>query len=258
MNVIIDKRVKPSTAVRQSLNHLKGAKNKLKLILPINFNDIYQEKNLSHDIIDLYQVPLNIGDANKASTSHTLKERNIIQYPHETHIQDDSLATRYEFQEEPDMGTVSMFSTFENPSNYCWFNSVLQLIIHAIKNEDNVLDNVLPQDNQYHNTILNMLKKFTVPGRYDVGIMIKDPTVDEHADISLKHLMLKAMGIVSHVELDNQQDASQCIQSLLEKIPQLNFLLHYSREQLDCNGCDYTNQNNIVFPVTVKEISYSK
>ena len=239
---------------RKSLNYLKEAKNKLNLFMPINFYAIYQEDEQPHTS-DLYQISLSVGDERQASTSYTLKERNIIQYPQEIYMQDDSIATGFEVLEKTHTGAVSMFSTFINPSNYCWFNSALQLIIHAIKNEGRVLDNDLPVDNPYHDTLLNMLKKFTIPGKYDVGSMVNDPTVEEHTNISLKHLMLNAMGIILHAELDNQQDASQCIQSLLEKIPQLNFLWHYSCEQVDCNGCDYTNPNNFATPVTAIEIS---
>ena len=159
---------------------------------------------------------------NEKSSSRINKRKitEIINEPNSSRVRKQKISAGGHDSSDS-LGTVSMFSTFNNPSNYCWFNSALQLIIHAINNEDNVLDNVLPQENQYHNTLLNMLKKFTVPGVYDVGTKIKDPTVDEHALISLKHLMLKAMSIDSHVELDNQQDALHCIQSLLEKIPQL-------------------------------------
>ena len=54
-------------------------------------------------------------------------------------------------------------STFENRGgkNNCWFNSVLQVIIHALQqHEVNMFDIALPPENPYESALFGMLKKF--------------------------------------------------------------------------------------------------
>ena len=229
----------------QSLDYLKSAKDNLNIYLPIDFYHLLQEKRqefqLQSNISACYQLPLSIADARQATTSNISK--------------DNSLATGYEIQEGLNADILSTFSKFENKSNDCWFNSVLQVIIHAIKNEENVPEPLDPEDNIYAATLLNNIKQFCIPDTYHVGMIIKDPTVDDHPEIHLKHLMLKAMDIDMPQELENQQDASQCIQSLLEKIPHLNFLKHHIGDQLDCDNCSYSRCEESPTPVTQIEIS---
>ena len=168
-------------------------------------------------------------DARPATKPHISKHRKTKQPPIETYLLDNILATGSEVQDNQSVNIISTFSTFKNPINACWFNSVLQVIIHALKqHEENMLDVVLDKENEYVIPFLNMLKRFSIPG--------KKYCVDDRmeTEISVRHLMLKAMDI-DLTELTEQQDASSCIQSLVDKIPQLDFLKHDIRDYLDCN-----------------------
>ena len=83
--------------------------------------------------------------AKKASTSKTFEEGKRKQSENATYVHGNLSATGSDFQENQNVNIISTFSKFENPSNHCWFNSVLQVIIHALKqHEENVLDWLLP------------------------------------------------------------------------------------------------------------------
>ena len=245
----------------QSLDYLKNAKDNLNISLPIDFYHVLEEKRqnvqLQSNISACYQLPLSVADARQTTSSNISKVGNIIQSPKSMYIQGNSLATGYDIQEGLNAEIISTFSKFVNRSNDCWFNSVLQVIIHTLKNEENVLEHIYQEDNSYAATLFNNIKQFCIPDTYHVGMIIKDPTVDNYPEMHLKHLMLKVMDINAPEELEKQQDASECIQSLLEKLPHLNFLKHHIGEQLDCDGdkCSYSKCPESPTPVTLIEIS---
>ena len=95
--------------------------------------------------------------------------------------------------------TTLIFPRFKNTDNDCWFNSALQVIIHAINNRGEGVDLIqLTQGNDdapLGNALLDSIISFSKPGEYHVGsYKVRDPTVVHGTKVSLKTLMLKAMG----------------------------------------------------------------
>ena len=252
----------------KSLDYLKSAKEKLNLISPINFHVVLQEEiqecQQQHVLSALHQVPSSVG-VRQATTSHISKDDETLQSPNETYVQEDSSVTTYDVHEQPNenRNTMSMFSKFANPinSNNCWFNSVLQVIIHSLKHDANLHVRYLPrdqdEDNSYATTFFNMLDKFSIPGEtYNVKNRVKYPIGNTNTLIPYKHLMLEAMGIPELNERDKQQDASPCIQYLITNVPQLEFLSHNLHDQIDCQGCNYNNSPH--YPMAISLIPISK
>ena len=258
----------------QTLDYLKNAETKLCLSSPIDFRALSLEKKQntenSFDLSDLHQLQLNEGHALQISKSHEFKESNIMQSPKETFNKGNSLLTAYDVQNEKNMTNAeSTFPRFKNKggSNHCWFNSALQVIIHALKGEPDLMES---NDFDIENNndmdvdiisvgiaIFNAIQMFTTyPGIYDVGIKIKDPS-DQNTELPLKYLMLKQMHITAPVELNQQHDVAQCIEAMLPIVPKLSFLMHQTQDQIKCNGpgCEYRHSVTNVIPITSIEIS---
>ena len=150
----------------------------------------------------------------------------------------------------------SIFPTFVNRDNFCWFNSVLQVIIHILKNKGETLDLMEPvsqrdEDIPLADALLDSINIFSKPGRYNVEHEIKYSTVSHDTKISLKNLMLKAMDCSSPQEQTQQQDAAECLLALLAKIPSFSFLWHQLHDLTRCDGCQHDThtptRNSIVF-----------
>ena len=75
--------------------------------------------------------------------------------------------------DEQNTVSVPKFSRFENLSNYCWFNSVLQLIIYVLNNNAHILNIDLPPENEKTSILFNKIKEFAKPGIYNVGKKLK-------------------------------------------------------------------------------------
>ena len=226
---------------KTNLNDLKNAKEKLNL-LPINFYSVFQEETQNFQqahLPALQKKPSHVEVPITATASHRFKERNITkQSYHFSALQQLSSHSEGTRQVEQNTVAVSTFSRFENPYNYCWFNSVLQVIIHVLNNNAQILNMDLPQENDITSILFNKIKEFAKPGIYNVGKNIEDPAVAQHYKIPLTHLMLKAMDINHPEELNKQQDALDCIQFLIANIPHLEILFHHIQEEYHCNGCD--------------------
>ena len=156
------------------------------------------------------------------------------------------------------------FPKFQNRagSNHCWFNSVLQVIIHALKDKQQEIEMVdfeqeiemVDIDNDIGTALYKAIKMFNNPGLYDVENKIKDPS-DQNTEIPLKELMLKQMNISSQ-ELYDQHDAQECIQAILGAVPHLSFLLHQTQDLIKCtgSGCEYSTNSVEVIPVSSIDI----
>ena len=71
--------------------------------------------------------------------------------------------------------------------------------------------------------------------------------------------MLESMNITSQQELEQQQDASECIETMVREIPQLSFLLHQTLDQITCTRCGYYKaKKSSQIPVTSIAIPGSK
>ena len=177
------------------------------------------------------------------------------------HTQDNPSSLHHEIQNYQNSNIISTFSTFENHhgKNNCWFNSSLQVIIHALKEyEMDILSIPIPPENTYESALFEMLKKFSTPHKYNVGDKIKDPTSPKNSMISLKLLMLKVMGkarIDAFREENKQYDAGECIFFLLSTVAQLDFLNHKVRDQFKCNSCNYSGIKDN--PVRISDIEIS-
>ena len=85
----------------------------------------------------------------KDTPSDILKEGNTKQSSKLSYIHEFLSATGSEIQEHQNVNILSIFSIFQNTSNDCWFNSVLQVIIHALNQHDeNILDLLLTTENE--------------------------------------------------------------------------------------------------------------
>ena len=150
----------------------------------------------------------------------------------------------------------SIIPRFENPFNHCWFNSVLQVIFHALRNAEEVL-NAVANILNFVTPLFKVLIIFSKPKTHNVGIEIEHP--ESGTKIPLKHLMLEKMGITSQEELEAQQDASECIEAIIGDIPELSFLLHQTHDHITCAGCGHNHIiENPKIPVTSIAITNSK
>ena len=151
-----------------------------------------------------------------------------------------------------------MLPRFENPSNNCWFNSVIQVILHALKNQGDAIDlrELIPLTQnylQYGNALIQAIRKFNNPGTYNVNSIC-----DRRRKLSVKQIMLMAMGNSDPQELHQQHDAAQCIQKLLEICPDLSFLWHQTEERIVCNDCNSSHAvetSNSVAPVQIPHLT---
>ena len=196
-------------------------------------------------------------DARKATALHKFKEGASKPSTSVTYIRGNLSSTRSQFNEHENVPLISKFSKFKNPLNNCWLNSVLQVIIHAIRqHEESILDMPLASENDYDTTLLDRLKAFYIPNKvFNVSDTVKNPTVDEYTEIPFKHLVLKAMLIEDTREQERQQDAGQCIDAFVNNIAQLGFLMHEISDQFSCNACNASSSQNQLIPVSCVEIS---
>ena len=191
-----------------------------------------------------YSGNINDTEVSKATTSHTYKQVKNVQSPHtNTHL------------------TTLIFPKFKNTDNDCWFNSALQVIIHILNNRGEGVDLIqLTQGNDdapLANALLDSIISFSKPGEHHVGsYKVKDPTVAHGSKVSLKTLMLKAMGVISPNEQRRQHDAAECLQALLQNVPSLfSFLCHQLSLKSICIGCLDTTQNDDYMAIVLIEMT---
>ena len=176
----------------------------------------------------------------------------------------DNLSSLYnKIQKYQNSNIISTFSTFENRhgKNNCWFNSVLQVIIHTLQqHQEDILAIPFPPENTNESALFSMLQTFSTPHKYNVEDKIKDPTSPTNTMISLKFLMLKVMNRSyrdASKEENKQHDAGECIFFLLSKVEQLGILNHEVRDHSKCNSnsCNYTLSTDN--PVRISDIEIS-
>jgi len=156
------------------------------------------------------------------------------------------------------INTVAMLLPgFKNPrtSNNCWFNSVIQLVMHAIRNKADAPDSPFaPLDRNQANgqaIIHDVCSFLRAPGMYDVSSYCSGI----HPRMTLKQVMLQIMGYISVNELHAQYDAAQCLQSLLGSAKQLSFLWHIQEEHFQCDDCGNSSSHDIPSSVIPVDIS---
>ena len=116
-----------------------------------------------------------------------------MQSPKETFNKGNLLLTAYDVQNEKNMTNAeSTFPRFKNKSssNHCWFNSALQVIIHALKEEPELMEVVCLDIDIVGTALFSAIQMFTIPGIYDVGNKMKDPS-SQNTELPLKYLILK-------------------------------------------------------------------
>ena len=148
--------------------------------------------------------------------------------------------------------TLSNFPRFINLSNICWFNSVLQVIIHVLKNKGDALDGDQPQigaeDGRLGNVLLDWINTFSESGKYNVE-KISVPTGSSDGQMFLHILMMKAMRRDLDVEKEKQQDAAECFSALMQIIPTFSFFYHQHRQQIICNSCQ--DKDDQYYPMSI-------
>ena len=150
--------------------------------------------------------------------------------------------------------TVMTIPRFDNPSNNCWVNAVLQILNQALKcrgdspdiPNDQVRQDLIP----YGDTLMGELRKFQQPGLYSVNNF-----TDGFPRITLKQLVLLGMGIPSLTELHHQHDAAQCIQAILAMTQSLSFLWHVVQETIRCETCGSSSTSTWTHPVAPVDFS---
>ena len=133
---------------------------------------------------------------------------------------------------------VRLAPQFENPptNNNCWFNAVLQVVIHSMRMKGNFAPSFHPPMRQefehYGRFIYPEIQKFkNVPGQYSVNSL-----VSSQSPFSLKQMMLFSMGL-SLNEIHGQHDAAECISALLRITTEFSFLWHLQDKILKCENC---------------------
>ena len=229
---------------RNMQSNLLSAKKKNTFSVPVDPKGVAQQPscNLTPPIVlpDLHRLPANVKQSKKKAQLHAFKDHNLSQ----PFKRDTPSTARHEVQEQYITETL-ILPQFENPNgNHCWLNSVIHLIIHALHNQgemgnDTIIETLKEDLLPIGYALLECFRRFSVPGRYNVGLSIADPTVGHHKQIPLKHLMLKAMDVVnSPYELERQHDAGECLISLLEISRELSFLWHHIKVNVKCDNSD--------------------
>ena len=158
-----------------------------------------------------------------------------------------------------ELNTVAMLLPgFKNPrtSNNCWFNSVIQLVMHAIRNKSDAPDfpfATLDRNHVHGQAIIQDVCSFLrAPGMYDVSSYCSGI---QHPRMTLKQVMLQMMGYVSLNRLHAQYDAAKCLQTLLGNAKQLSFLWHMQEELFQCDDCGDSTSHDIPSSVIPVDIS---
>ena len=143
---------------------------------------------------------------------------------------------------------------FKNPSNNCWFNAVVQIVIQALKNKGHAQDMedipLLLADQADGDVLMTEIRKYLSAGTYDLN-----ERCHARRRRTIKQLMLITMGILSPRDLHKQYDAAQCMQKLLEIAKDLSFLWHYQVEKLTCDDCGESNEREVPNSVVPIQIS---
>ena len=125
-----------------------------------------------------------------------------------------------------------------------------------------MIDLDIPSENKERNKegpiLFNKIKEFMKPGLYNVQKALVYDTANEHVRIPLRFFMLKAMNVNEAEELNRQQDAMDCIRTLIEKIDHLGFLWHHVREQYKCNSCNEITSSDSDHPIALIPLSKIK
>lgn len=223
-----------------SLQNLSSRQQNVALITPIDFYSLFAE-----------------------SQHQSQPNNNHVQEPMES-MEDIPIA-----QDEPSSPghqvhrAAVMVPKFKNTSNNCWFNSVLQIIIYALKNKgDAVSIGYVPFQHDHlwiGNILIDEIRSFLVPGTYDVNSLCKTRLARQARQKSIKQEMLISMGFPSASVLDNQYDAAQCLQTLLGITLGLDFLWHIQEERLQCENvvCGNVTRNEVPNAVVHVDISSS-
>ena len=153
--------------------------------------------------------------------------------------------------DNPFSHVVMMTPHFDNPSNNCWLNSILQTIIHALKLKGESSNNMeIPLRGElaaYGEIISTEIQKFLQPGSYSVNNILSEPQ-----GVSLKQLVLFTMDINNRAELHKQHDAAQGLQAILGVTPSLSFLWHLTVETVTCETCNSVSSRT--FPSSVASV----
>ena len=78
------------------------------------------------------------------------------------------------------------------------------------------------------------IENFRFSGPHSVDIECPD---FPRPNMTVKKLVLEAMGIFSRAQLNAQQDTAQGLQAILNMVPGFTFLWHKTRESLQCTNC---------------------
>ena len=161
-------------------------------------------------------------------------------------------------QPQPQLNAVALMAPrFDNPTNNCWFNSVLQVLVQAIRSEGDSI-NLFEAPIQEHlraygEAIYVELQKYQQPGQYSVNSIC----TSSQRRLSLKQLMLFAMGIARKEELHSQRDAADCFSTILLITRKLSFLWHIQLENFECENCRVSVATSTPHPIAPVAISNS-
>ena len=126
---------------------------------------------------------------------------------------------------------------FDNPSNNCWMNSILQLIVHAIEIRGEPIQplNVPIREHfqRYGNTIYAEILRYQPSRQYSVN----SPSNSDDPPTSYKQIMLFSMGLAEQDQLHAQHDAADCVDTLMRITSQLSFLWHTQDKIFQCENC---------------------
>ena len=156
------------------------------------------------------------------------------------------------------INTVAMLlPRFQNPAgqNNCWFNSVLQIVLHALRKRSNAPDfpHVPTHDfARYGEVITAEMDYFCSPGIYNVSSICRSLDLPKR---TVKQVMLLLMGFTSLNDQNNQYDAAQCLQTLLGSAKHLSFLWHLQEDKFRCADCG--NLSTLDVPHSVIPIDIS-
>ena len=233
-----------------ALKDLSNATQNFSLNSPVDFQLISKEEWKSNLKID-FQPSFN----NYFSTSKRNLQRKIdMSKPSSSTVDKDFNPTnRMIFQPKSTNVSISQtsnlinsFPRFLNTSGTdCWLNSVLQLLILAMKHkpESVIVNQIQAFITAPENIICNSISNFVSnPSTYSVASITDKVLAPYSCQLSLKKIMLVAMGMPSSQELSKQQDAAECLTRILN-MPPFSYLSSFYKIKTRCGNC---NDGNIV------------
>ena len=226
---------------------IRQSNKPISLQLPIDFSSLHSSQKQSSK--NKQDNPSKIQAAKRQKPTNTDRAQNADAKVGICAFNDATL-------ENPSMHDVApMIPRFDNPSNNCWLNSVLQVLLQVMMDkgdapncsEAHIRQDLVP----YGYTLHAELEKYMQPGQFSVNALCSPP----RNNITLKQLILFAMGISSITELHRQHDAAHCLQAILGISPHLSFLWHVTDESLICEGCGRRSTTSI--PYSIASVDFS-